>query len=93
MSLKELDCPHCGETIDLGKFNKDRNKNKSSKHIITGAFTGLVIGLIFDYFYFYIGVITDYFTFMPIVHIIAGTLLGMLVGWILGEKKKLKSLP
>ena len=94
MSLKEIKCPHCGEAIDLTKeLSKAPSKGKSSKHILIGAVTGLLIGMIFDYFYFYIGVITDYFTFMPIVHLIAGTLLGMLIGWILGEKKKLKSLP
>ena len=94
MHSKEIKCPHCGETIDLVKeLKSDSIKTKSSKNIFIGALTGLFIGLIFDYFYFYIGVITDYFTFMPIVHLIAGTLLGMLVGWIIGEKKKLKSLP
>lgn len=94
MPLKEMKCPHCGESINIeSELEIKQNKAKSSKHILIGAITGLTIGLIFDYFYFYIGVITDYFTFMPIVHLIAGTLLGMLVGWILGEKKKLKSLP
>jgi len=94
MPLKEIKCPHCGESIDLStEIGSSQKKTKSSRYIVIGAITGLMIGAIFDYMYFYIGVITDYFSFMPIVHLIAGTLLGMLIGWIIGEKKKLKSLP
>ncbi len=76
-------CPHCGGVIEEG----EEGVKKGVKPIVIGAFTGLGIGMVFDYFYFYIGVITDYLTFMPIVHLIAGTLLGMLVGWVIRERK------
>ena len=80
-----MKCPHCGEIIG----DDPKKEVKSSKYIMKGAIIGLIVGAVFDYFYFYIGVITDFFSFMPIVHLVAGTLLGMLVGWVLGEKKKL----
>lgn len=87
MTSKQSICPHCGKEIRDEFINKINIK----KHITLGAATGLIIGCIFDYFYFYIGVITDFFSFMPIVHIIAGTLLGMLIGWVIGEKKELNA--
>ena len=80
-------CPHCGEQV-REEFTNEVNVKK---HIIIGAITGLLIGCIFDYFYFYIGVITDFFSFMPIVHIIASALLGMLIAWVIGEKKELNA--
>lgn len=84
MNKAEFRCPHCGEII----ASPEKGVKKSKKPIILGTIIGLMVGLVFDYFYFYIGVITDYFTFMPIVHVVAGLLLGTLVGWVIGERKK-----
>ncbi len=81
-------CQHCGQLIRQEGFEEV----KVSKYLWRGAFIGLIVGAIFDYFYFYIGVITDFFSFMPIVHIIAGVLLGMLTGWIVGDRKRLQAL-
>lgn len=80
---KEIKCPHCGEIIE----KEETGEPKTIRPIVIGAFAGLGVGLVFDYFYFYIGVITDYFSFMPITHLIAGVLLGMLVGWVIRERK------
>lgn len=81
-------CQHCGQLIR----DEALEDVKVSKYLLRGAIIGLVVGAVFDYFYFYIGVITDFFSFMPIVHIIAGVLLGMLTGWIVGDRKRLQAL-
>lgn len=85
MSKEEFKCPNCGHLI----VDERGEDIKSSKYIIKGALVGFLVGAVFDNFYFYIGVITDFFSFMPIVHLIAGTLLGSLVGWVIGERKKI----
>lgn len=81
-------CHQCGQLIKQEALKEV----KISKYILRGAIIGLIVGAIFDYFYFYIGVITDFFSFMPIVHIIAGVLVGMLTGWIIGDRKRLQAL-
>ena len=81
-------CQQCGQLIK----QEPLEEVKISKYILRGAIIGLIVGAIFDYFYFYIGVITDFFSFMPIVHIIAGVLVGMLTGWIIGDRKRLQAL-
>lgn len=81
-------CQQCGQLIKQEALKEV----KISKYILRGAIIGLIVGAIFDYFYFYIGVITDFFSFMPIVHIIAGVLVGMLTGWIIGDRKRLQAL-
>ncbi|MBE9535611.1 MAG: hypothetical protein IMF07_00385 [Proteobacteria bacterium] len=81
-------CQQCGQLIK----QEGLKEVKISKYILRGAIIGLIVGAIFDYFYFYIGVITDFFSFMPVVHIIAGVLVGMLTGWIIGDRKRLQAL-
>jgi len=56
--------------------------------IVIGAVVGLVGGIIFNTLYFGAGQIT---TPMAYVHAVSGALLGVLVSWILGLQKKLKS--
>lgn len=80
-------CRHCGQLI-REEFIPQINMKS---HLISGGIIGLIVGAVFDYFYFYIGVITDFFSFMPIVHIIAGVIIGVLSGWIVGEKKELQA--
>ena len=87
MSNNSFKCPHCGQLIK----SEAEIDIKVSKYVIRGAIIGFIVGAIFDNFYFYIGVITDFFTFMPIIHLVAGALLGMLVGWVIGEKKYIKA--
>lgn len=87
MSDEIKKCSHCGQLIKEEPMPEINVK----KNIITGAVIGLLVGAVFDYFYFYIGVITDFFSFMPIVHLIAGALLGVLIGWAIGEKKELNA--
>jgi len=81
-------CQHCGQLVR----EEPLEEVKVSRYILRGAFIGLIVGAVFDYFYFYIGVITDFFSFMPIVHIIACILLGVLTGWIIGDRKRLQAL-
>ena len=80
-------CRHCGQLI-REEFSPSINMKM---HLIVGGITGLIVGGVFDYFYFYIGVITDYFGFMPLTHILACVLIGALAGWIVGEKKELNA--
>ena len=87
MSRVEIKCPHCGQPV----FEKKGYTVQTTKYKLIGAVVGLLTGLVFDYFYFYIGVITDFFSVMPLIHIIACVLIGILAGWIYGEKKELNA--
>ncbi len=80
-------CSQCGQLI-RGELTPFINVKL---HLTWGGIIGLIAGAVFDYFYFYIGVITDFFSFMPITHIIACVLIGILAGWIVGEKKELNA--
>ncbi len=56
--------------------------------LVIGAVVGLVGGIVFNALYFGAGQLT---TPMAYVHAVSGTLLGILIAWIVGLQKRLKS--
>ena len=56
--------------------------------LVIGAVVGLVGGIVFNALYFGTGQLT---TPMAYVHAVSGTLLGILIAWIVGLQKRLKS--
>jgi len=56
--------------------------------LVIGAVVGLVSGIIFNALYFGTGQLT---TPMAYVHAVSGALLGILIAWIVGLQKRLKS--
>lgn len=53
--------------------------------IVIGAVVGLVGGILFNVLYFGAGQLT---TPMAYIHAVSGTLLGVLISWIVALKKK-----
>ena len=56
--------------------------------LVIGAVVGLVGGIVFNALYFGAGQLT---THMAYVHAVSGTLLGILIAWIVGLQKRLKN--
>jgi len=56
--------------------------------LVIGAVVGLVGGIVFNALYFGAGQLT---TPMAYVHAVSGTLLGILIAWIVGLQKRLKN--